>query len=144
MADFTDEQLPEDLRKIIHTLRIFLYENDGEVLKQALAGTQDLAQGAASIVYLLVKMYEQQTGDQLDEEELVPVITHLAGSIAEFAHASDDPDAQDLQTAVMDIRDAAMEKFDVEDDGDEMAEGAAPAVPPEEAASAPPQGLMYQ
>lgn len=121
MAEYIDESLPEDLKKVIHTARILMFSDDG-FMQQALSGSESLEESAARMLYLVIKLVEQQMGPEaeLDDEELFQVITHLAGSIAEFAQASGDPDAEDLASAVENIRGRTMELFGEEPDEQEQ------------------------
>lgn len=143
MAEYIDETLPEDVRKIIHAARIAMFD-DESFMQQAIAGSESLEESAARMILMVVHMVENQLGPdaELDDEELFQVITHLAGSLAEFAQAAGDPDAQDLATATEAIRGRTMELFAEEPDDEEgeamPAQMSGAPMPPEQ--GPPPQG----
>lgn len=115
MADYTDPNLPEDVKKIIHTARIMLY-SDPEAIQHAITGAQSLTDSASPILYMVLSGVEQKLGKVEDPEALKSVIVHLAGGLVELAHSAGDPDAQDMQSAVMDITGRVMEMVDSEDE----------------------------
>lgn len=146
-GDFIAPGTPPNVVKFILAARAMMYsgpeDDPGKIIKGAITGSNNLVQGAAPVIAMVVSGLESKLGE-LPENELLVVATHLAGTVVEVAKAMGDPSVQDddnagrtteeLTDRAMELMSGAPEGQQEPQEGPEMAQGGPPM----------PQGVPMQ
>lgn len=125
--EFVSKDASDTARQYIARGRMVLYDPGmKDAVRAAITGAQSLADGCAAYIVQLIQKLEEKMGP-LEEADYQMVVAHLAGSMVEMAQSLGDPEAEDGQSAVQSIIQAAMS----------MGQGQSEQAPP-------PQGPMAQ
>lgn len=139
-GDFIRPGVSAEAREFVARARELMYnEKFTPILKQAIAGGQDLVSGAAPVIAQIILQVENKMGP-LSDDDLQDVAISLAGTIAGFAKMLEHPDAENIAETAHEIAEGAIEIMNHQE---EQAPEEGEQMPPDaQEPQAPPQTMQ--